>query len=372
MERRPYRALLVDLARAYGGAEVRALTQARALQACTAGCSVVVLRDSPLHLRLIAEALPCYPLALGRADPRLILRLRRIIRRGGYTIVDAHNVQSILWAHLGALLAGAPGRVTTLHSDFGQEYRGARGWLYEGVWRLDRFLARQFITVTEVLQAKAVREGLAARSMLIPNAVRVPPAPRSETDPALRATWGFSPDDWVVAILARLKPVKGHRYLIDALARLPDLPQIKLLIAGDGSLLPDLQAQVQASGLERRVVFAGFCDDADAVLRAADAVCMASLSEALPYAVLEAMAWARPLLVTAVGGMATLLEHERSALLVPPADSAALAEGLRWMAGHPAQARALGIAAYEQVRSAFSVEQMIDRVLEAYDRALAR
>lgn len=372
MEKRSYRVLLVDIAQSFGGAEVRTLTQARALQQAVAGCTTVTLSGSQLHQRLEAENLPCIPLSIGRGDPRLILALRRIIRAGGFTVVDAHNVQSILWAHLAAVLARAPGRVATIHSDYGAEYSGVKGLLYEGVLRLDRLLAREFINVTEVLQAKADRQGFADRCTLIHNAVPVAAEPWTGSDLALRAEFGFDPDDVVAGIVARLKPVKGHRYLIDAMTQLDDLPQIKLLVVGDGPLQTDLKAQVAALGLSQRVVFAGFRRDIDAILKAVDIVVMASLSEALPYAVLEAMSYARPLLVTRVGGMATLLNDHETALLVPSQDAAALADGLRWLATHPDAARDLGLAAYDVVRQTFSVDTMINSVLAVYDRALAR
>lgn len=368
--RRDYRVLLVDIARSYGGAEVRTLTQARALQEAVTACTVVTLAGSQLHQRLEAENLPVIALDDRRSDPRMIFTLRNIIRRGNYQVVDAHNVQSILWGHLAAALAGARGRVATIHSDYGGEYSGIKGLAYESVLYLNRLFAHQYINVTDVLQVKSVRQGLGDRSTLIHNAVPVPVEPWTGTNTALRSAWGIDESAFVVGIIARLKPVKGHRYLLDAMAALDDLPQVKLVIVGDGPLLPDLEAQAAASGITDRVIFAGFRQDIDAVLQAVDAVCMASLSEAQPYAVLEAMSYARPLLVTAVGGMATLLDDHETALLVPPQDAAALAKGLRWLATFRDDARTLGLNAYQQVRDTFSVEMMITQVLAVYDRAL--
>jgi glycosyltransferase involved in cell wall biosynthesis len=246
-----------------------------------------------------------------------------------------------------------------------------KGMVYEGVLRLNRLMARQYITVTETLQAKAAAQGDGARSTLIHNAVPVPENPPTAKDPAMRADWGFAPGDFVAAIVARLKPVKGHQYLIDAMAQLGDLPHVKLLIVGDGPLRADLEKQAVAAGVADRVCFAGFRQDIPRVLPSVDALCMASLSEALPYAILEGASHARPILATAVGGMATLLEDRQTALLVPPQDSGALAGGLRWLATHPDEARAIGRAAYDLVRRSFSVEAMIKKTLQVYDRAIS-
>jgi glycosyltransferase involved in cell wall biosynthesis len=365
-----HKVLLVDLARSYGGAEVRALTQARALQNRVAECRIATLRGSALHEHLLAENLPHEVIDAGRASPALLWQLRGIIQRGGYQIIDAANVQSILWGHLAAVLAGAKGRVATINSDFGREYPGLKGKFYEAVLQLDRHMVREIINVTEVLQEKSAQQGDAPRSTLIYNAVPVPPQPWTTPDPAKRAEWGFRSEDFVIAVVARLKPVKGHVYLIDGLAKLKNLPQVKLLLVGDGPLLADLQAQVASLGLQDRVIFAGFRQDVTDILQAVDAVCLASLSEALPYAILEAGSYARPLLVTKVGGLATLLTDHENALMVPPRDPAALAEAMRWLATHPVETRALGLAAYELVRQKFSVDTMIEQILHVYERAV--
>lgn len=370
MSRRSYNVLLVDLAQSYGGAEVRVLTQARALQAHVNACRIAVLEGSPLHERAVYEGLPCEVIDLGRGNPGMLFLLRDLMLRHNYAVVDAHNVQSIFWAHWAAALAGSPGRVATIHSDFAREYPGPKGWVYDGVLRLNGLVARQFITVTEVLQAQAVRRGWARRSTLIHNAVPVPAAPLQAIDKRLRAAWGFEPDDFVLAIIARLKPVKGHTYLLDAFAMLDDVPQAKLLVAGDGPLAAELETQVSRLGIQERVHFAGFQTDIPGLLQGVDAVCLASLSEALPYVVLEAASYARPLLVTRVGGMATLLTNHEDAVVVDPASPQALAEGIRWMIANPDQRQQIGRAAYKLVQDSFSVDAMMAQILDVYDRAV--
>ncbi|MFN8373164.1 MAG: glycosyltransferase [Anaerolineae bacterium] len=329
MTQRPYRVLLIDLAQAFGGAEVRVLAQARALQGRVERCEVLTLRGSTLHERLKQENLPHQTVTVGRGNPGILFEVRRVIKDGGFQVVDAHNVQSILWGDFAAALAGARGRVATIHSDYGSEYPGLKGKLYDGVVTASRSVVKHYINVTEVLQQKAQREGYGGRSTLIPNAVLIPPEPLPKKDTRFYGEWGFAPDDFVVGILARLKPVKGHSYLIDAFGQLKDLPQAKLLIVGDGPLEAELKAQVESLGLGKRVVFTGFRQDIPDILQAID--CMpASLSEA-PYAVLEAASYARPLLVTAVGGLKTLLKHQDTGLLVAPKDAAGLADAVRWM-----------------------------------------
>jgi glycosyltransferase involved in cell wall biosynthesis len=120
------------------------------------------------------------------------------------------------------------------------------------------------------------------------------------------------------------------------------------------------------------VYFAGFVEDVAGVLPSLDAVCMASLSEALPFAILEAASYARPILATAVGGMASLLEDGVTALLVPPRDPDALAQGLRWLYANQDKAKELGCAAYQMVQERFNVSNMVEETLRIYDRALIK
>ncbi|NDJ86729.1 MAG: glycosyltransferase [Chloroflexi bacterium] len=367
---RDYRVLLVDLAKGFGGAEVRVLTQAGALQGVVQECKVATLQGSVLHARLQEEGLPHEVLTVSRSSPRLLLVLRGLIQRGGYQIVDAHNVQSILWGHLAAVLAGARGRVATIHSDYGREYSGLKGRFYEAVLWLNRRVVRQIINVTEVLQQKSEQAGDGHRSTLIHNAVPVPPHPYEGQNTQLRNELGVTETDFVVGKIARLKPVKGHKYLIEAFTHLSDRPDIKLVIVGDGPLEAELKAQVEALSLQERVVFTGFRTDIPQVMQAVDCVCMASLSEALPYTVLEAASYARPLLVTEVGGLATLLANGETAIMVPARDPQALAEGIRRLVEDPGMARQLGVAAYEMVRDSFSVDVMLESILEVYDQAV--
>jgi glycosyltransferase involved in cell wall biosynthesis len=181
---------------------------------------------------------------------------------------------------------------------------------------------------------------------------------------------GVTEADFVVGKIARLKPVKGHKYLIEAFVHLTDRPDIKLVIVGDGPLEAELKAQVEALSLQERVVFTGFRTDIPQVMQAVDCVCMASLSEALPYTVLEAASYARPLLVTEVGGLATLLADGETAIMVPARDPLALAKGIRRLVEDPGMARQLGVAAYEMVRDSFSVDVMLESILEVYDQAV--
>ena len=97
------------------------------------------------------------------------------------------------------------------------------------------------------------------------------------------------------------------------------MPNAWLLVVGEGSRRPELEAQAAALGIAERVVFTGRRDDVPAVTAALDVAVLPSYREAQGLAILEAMALSRPVVATAVGGIPEMIEDGRTGLLVPPA-----------------------------------------------------
>jgi glycosyltransferase involved in cell wall biosynthesis len=119
-----------------------------------------------------------------------------------------------------------------------------------------------------------------------------------------RAQNGFSAADLLFVCVARLYVQKNHKTLVEAFASgLATVAGAKLLLAGDGHLRNEVEAQVQALGLANRVHFLGRRDDIPELLAACDIFSLASLWEGNPLSVMEAMAAGLPCVVTAVGGV---------------------------------------------------------------------
>jgi glycosyltransferase involved in cell wall biosynthesis len=325
--------VLVALAKRFGGAEVRILAIARALHG-TRRYMVAVCAGSRLHHFLEAEGLNAFPLPYGRTDPRNFYALYRLIRREGFEVVDAHNPQSQIWGLWAARRARVPVKVWTVHSD----YRTAGG---SGGWK-----------------PRALRTFIALGKRW-----------RVEGPAGLRAALGWQTNP-VVTVVARLDPVKGHRVLLMALAALAaDKPQLRCLVVGDGPERKSLRAAVAHLGLGARVHFTGFRADVPAILRESDLFCLPSLTEGLPFAVLEAAQLGLPLLLTRVGELPAYFRHGETARLVKPGDAHALARELRWLLEQRAEAAALARNAQRMVQARFAPERMIAETLHVYDHA---
>jgi glycosyltransferase involved in cell wall biosynthesis len=173
----------------------------------------------------------------------------------------------------------------------------------------------------------------------------------------------------VVLCIANLKPDKGHRYLIDAVARLRDqnLPTT-LALVGDG---PQRRAlEEQAARLRVDVRFLGTRTDIEPLLARAQVVALPSLHEGMSNAVMEAMAAGRAVVATDVGGTGELLRDH--GVLVPPSDAVALAEGLGLVLRDPGLAERLAARARAWSLEHLHVDAMVDRHVQIYRELLER
>lgn len=311
------------------------------------------------------------PRRLPKLDPLWVLALARQMRRDGIEVVHGHLFGDSLHGYFACRLRGLLPMVMTIHNSAdartGLQLRGYRYLL--GARTLPVACA-EFVRRSFVETHGAVAERLQTIANGIPD--RPAPASRQELRAGLAAALGLPADALWLATLGRLAEQKAYGVLLEALARLPaGTPDWRLALLGDGPLRGELEARAEALGLAGRVVFAGFRDDAAALLPAFDGVVFSSHFEGLPIALLEAMAAGKPVVSTAVGGIPAALEDEREALLVPPRDPAALAAGLARLLADGALRDRLGAAARRRYLREFHADAMTRSYEEVYRRAYA-
>jgi glycosyltransferase involved in cell wall biosynthesis len=191
--------------------------------------------------------------------------------------------------------------------------------------------------------------------------------------PGLRRELGIPADALVLGHVGRLAPVKGQRELLESVARLRLRgAAVQLVLIGSdigtrGRYAAELERQAVAFGIRESVHFAGFRDDAAAAIQELDALVLPSWIEGLPLVVLEAMAHARPVVATAVGGTPEAVVDGETGLLVPPRDVDALTAALEHVVSDAGVRHDLGRAGRVRAGQLFAVEQMTGRVLEVYE-----
>lgn len=358
--------VLVDLAARYGGAETRVVQTATGLAGRGVPVEVVCLAGGPLPRRLTDTAgVTVTPLASRRGDPRLVRALARVFARRPGWVVDAHSVHSQLWSMLACRLANRP-IVFTVHSDYAAEHAGRlRARPYTAVLRIARARGVRVVAVSESVRRALVERGKPrAPVVVVPNAIAF--AARDGARGELRASLGVTDDEFLVSCVARLEPVKGHDVLIEAMAAaVRQRPELRLVIVGYGPARGDVEAAIAKHDLRASVSMLGFRDDVADLLVASDATVLASFTEGIPMALLEAAAAGTPIVATAVGGVPTVFS-ESSALLVEARSARALAAALVEVATDAALRERRAAEARRVVERDFDVAAMLDRLLAVY------
>ncbi len=176
-----------------------------------------------------------------------------------------------------------------------------------------------------------------------------------------------------VAVVANLRPEKGHDVLVDAAALvLRRVPDARFDVVGTGPEFARVRARAEAAGVAGAFTFFGYQDDVAGRLRTADVFALPSRSEAMPNAVLEAMSTALPVVASAVDGLLELVDDNQTGLLVPPGDPAALANALVRVMSDRALADRLGQAARRAITARHTFDRMVLGFERIYGDELAR
>jgi starch synthase len=263
------------------------------------------------------------------AGPLLLASMSRAARRAARDIdlIHAH------WLPAGAaaLTTGRPFVVTVHGTDVDLARRAP--WIARTVLRR----ARVVVSVSRAL-AEEVRRLGARRIEVIPNGVEIASEPGVEADPPH------------VLYAGRLSPEKGVEDLAEAARDLP------LVVCGDGplrSLFPGALGFLPRDALARRYAEAAV-------------VACPSRREGFGVSCAEAMAWGKPVVAAAVGGLLDLVEDGETGLLVPPGEPARLREALERLLADPALRRRLGEQARARVASVCAWDRVTDALLGVY------
>ncbi|MBI3616112.1 MAG: glycosyltransferase [Candidatus Omnitrophica bacterium] len=270
------------------------------------------------------------------------------------------------------LATGAP--LVMVHTFHGHIFDGyfspAAARIFCGI---ERFLAR--FTDSVIAVSPTVKKELVALRIAPSKKIRVIPLAPS-LDRFLKMDPPTFQGPLGVGLVGRLTPIKNHRLLFEAARILREAAQLngtQFLLVGDGELRPSLESAVNQMNLLPHVQFLGWQTDLPSVYRSFHILCITSKNEGTPVAVLEAMAAARPVVATDVGGVRDLLGRPKRlestgtnggfeicerGILVPSEDAQTLSEALQFLMTHPEVGLQMGAAGREFVRHSFSPEQL--------------
>jgi glycosyltransferase involved in cell wall biosynthesis len=328
-----------------------------------------LIRDSWLGTALQGRGIPVTML---RNDSSLsvVRDLARLIRERQVSILHTHEFFMNTLGLVVSRWTGIP-VVATVH---GKNYYTDR-LRRRAAYRVVGKFASQVVAVSEDVRRLLVeRIGIPIdRIRVVPNGVPVDEQPSGEKISVLRRSLGLEPDSRVVGTVGSLYPVKGHKFLIDGAPHvIRRFPHVIFLIVGRGGLREELEGHVQQLGVARHFRFLGHREDVRDLLALCDVFVLPSLSEGMPLALLEAMGAGVPSVATRVGGVSEVVEHGKTAMVVSPGNSQALADSINTLLEDRTLAKEMGESARQVVARRFCLTGMVQAYREIYSELIRK
>lgn len=348
-----------------GGGEVSLLDLLRGLDRGRWATALVVPEEGVVASRARELGVPVHVIPLptlrrpGSAVVRSVRALRRLAVSTRSALIHANGSRAMAYAGLAGRLGGRPvvWHVRVPESDGAVDR--ALCALATAVIVISRAVGRRFVWA----RGDKIR--------LIPNGVDLARfSPRSPSSD-LRGALGVPPRARVVVSVGRFVPFKGYAHLIEAAALVQKVtPGVHWVLVGDGELRDELRTQARRLGLESQVHFAGWREDIADVLALCDLFAFPSESEGFGRVLIEAMAMAKPVATTDVGGIPEIVADGQTGLLVPPAAPGPLADAVRALLDDPERAARLGVAGRRRAESTFSLAGHVRAVEAVYRQVL--
>lgn len=363
----PHKVLYVSEAPVYGGAERYLIALTEGLDRSVYDIQMLVsnraperLTDALSHLRVPWENIA--PIS-GKTDIKGLRAHIRAFKKQRPDIVHFNLANPLhgQYAILAARLSSIPVCIATLHLPPRSATSTRRG----------RFFQRQTLGNLNALIAvcKSSRDLMvvhlgipAEQTAVIYNGIDAAPfVPKSHAPT----------ETPIIGAIARLTHQKGIDILLDAAHIVCEIhPRARFVIAGDGPLQPDLEAQCNRLNLQNNVSFPGECTDVPGLLQTFDMFALPSRYESFPFVVLEAMAAGLPVVAAAVDGVPEAIASNHIGLLVPPENPAALAEAIAALIVDPNLRATMSRKARRRVETDFSLSQMVGQTETLYRKYL--
>lgn len=306
-------------------------------------------------------------------DFHLYFRLWRLLRKLQPDIVHTRNLAALEGAVV-AWLAGIPGRV---HGEHGLDVNDINGTnqKYLLLRRLCKPFIQRYIPVSRDLEKwlKLLVKVPSSKIRQIYNGVDA------------QRFYYFSPnrrklpiedfageEQFVIGTVGRIQKIKDQFSLLRAVACLLERDasyrqHLRLVVVGEGPMMPELKALAKFLGLTEIVWFAGARDDVPEILQALDLYVLSSMREGISNSILEAMATGLPMIVTGVGGNPELVLDGQTGIIVPAEDSVALADAIQEYFHTPEKVVSYGKSGRKRIETEFSIDAMVKNYLAVYE-----
>ncbi len=343
--------------------------------ACRSSSTTAAGGLEALGLRRHEIAFARYPMRL--SNLKAMWQLRSVLQRNSFELIDVHTSVAGWLTRLAARLFSP--HSTVVFTAHGLTIRKEQTPL-KRAWRvlLEKTAGRwtdYLVVINREDEAAAIRYGLVPpdRVRYVPgvgiDAARFDPLFIKPVDVAkARQELGLMGSDVLFLTVGEFTTRKRQEDAVGALARLGD-SRAHLALAGSGELVEQVRAAADRLGVAGQTHFLGYRNDIPVWMRASRATVLTSTAEGLPVCVMESLAMEVPVIGTDVRGTRDLLK-DGGGILVPPKDTQALAEAMRWMVGHPEEAAEMGRTGRHKILECYAQDKVLEHTERLYREAL--
>lgn len=303
----------------------------------------------------------------GEVDPVAALALARRISAIRADVVHLHTSHAHTLGAIAARLTHRPVVIVSRRVDFSiyrHSFLGLNGLKYR--MGLDRI-----VCVSEAVREVLKRDGLEPERLRVVKSAVDPARVASAAPVDVRARLGLPAEARIVLAVGALVGHKGHKHLVEAMPPLvAAVPDVHVVIAGEGPLRGDLERQARALWIAPRLHMPGQVDDLPGWFHSVDVLSMPSVEEGLGTSVLDGMAAGLPVVATKAGGIPEMIRDGIDGILVEPGDPRALADALSRVLLDPDLRARLSAAARRRVDEAFHVDRMVEETIAVYEEAV--
>lgn len=335
--------------------------------------AITVVLPNHLHRSITAfkqTGVAVVPLPMGKIlwSAQSIASLMRLISRQKIDIVHLHSQEAGLLARIFARLAGA--RVI-IYTPQCTNIRHTRWfWLYRSIEKILSHITDMIISVNEADRVRLIEWGIQSSKVItIKNGIDLDFIKEPLDIVGMKQILDLDEKQPVVIQVGRLSYQKNPLTFVKGASLVTRVyPDVQFVLVGDGPLMDEVEDYIQKLGMHKHVHCLGWQDNAYKLIAIADIITLTSRWEGLPYVLLEAMAWSRPIVTTAVNGCPEIVKHGVTGYLVPNNDERAWANSVNKLLEDSKKSVEMGKRGNRRLKEEFSLEKMIEQTEILYDR----
>jgi len=362
--------LLVYFEPQSSGQTTHVLSLAQGLDKDKYGITVVLpsqLRQSITSFRQTGVSVVPLPMRKIIWKPQSIISLMRLIWGRKFDIIHVHSQEAGLLVRIMARAAGAKVIIYTPQCTNIRQTRWF--WIYRSLEKILSYITDKIISVSETDRRRIFRWGIpSSKVVTIKNGID-PKLNRETLDIAgMKQKLDLDEKQPVVMQIGRLSYQKNPQaFVMGASLVINEHHDVKFILVGDGPLMEEVEEYIQELGIQNHVNCLGWQDNAYNLIAVADIITLTSRWEGLPYVLLEAMAWSRPVVTTAVNGCPEVVKHGVTGYLVPYEDTNTWAMYVNKLLEDDKKSKDMGRSGNSRLKADFSLKKMIEQTEEIYD-----